>query len=246
MTARFLELGKFKDAVATVQGIAVATAIVVGGLWTLAVFGTRDLPKLERELREQANVQFEFDVTPLPTTGAGGQVVSVRVEAQNLGNRAAVLDFHEPALRVRALHNEGDCIRFGAPMKAKPLSYVANPESERFPRSRLRASGSQSYFFVVHLPRAGAYWITMSVPVAKEDSAEWPEHAGHPVTLPARSGTVMARCRQERSQALKGPGEDVDDAEGGAKIEAGKQDALPAAKAGRMRHWSGGTVYVVK
>jgi hypothetical protein len=215
-------IGRFRDAAATVQSIAVTLAIAIGGVWTLVVFGISDMPKLERELREQANIQFKLKAEKLASEGPG-RLVAVTVEATNSGNRATVLDFERPPLRVREISSDGDCVRFGDAIRAWPLKFVSDPAKPGPQRSRLRPSAQQTYHFVVQLPRPGAYWITMSVPLTETERAEWSDGD------------------DERVEARKQP----------APASAGKCDQMPAAADGPARtapptgrRWSGGTIFV--
>lgn len=92
---------RFKDVAAGIQNLAVAMAVIVGGVWTVYTFsilGTRE--KAKAELFKQAVLQIEVDARQERIAGVSSPIIGAVVKITNTGNRNTFLDFKEPPLSV--------------------------------------------------------------------------------------------------------------------------------------------------
>jgi hypothetical protein len=104
-------LEKVKNLSAIAQSVAVTTAVVIGGLWTLYVFGALgqrekaelDLKQQIQMLQPQAIIKIKMSISQPDWFGKAHRMVQVSIDIKNLGNRLEEVDVTPSAIHVQTL-----------------------------------------------------------------------------------------------------------------------------------------------
>jgi hypothetical protein len=163
---------EFKNAAAALQSIAVASAVIAGGIWTLYTFGAlQSTEQAAAQLTSSLNFSIETaQVEPLNPNNFRGLIV--RVKAENLGSRHVTLTLHNTSLKVFAVQSDQEGGLSGS-RKYMALRYV-DLEPGRPIANASQGVQPKSFRYLnyyLDIPKPGLYFVSLSVPVDAESSA---------------------------------------------------------------------------
>jgi hypothetical protein len=141
----------------------VCLAIAIGGLWAVFQFFTVLLPRTQKELFAQAQVNVKVEAREEHLVETGESYVLADVRLTNGGGRNVFLDYNKGRITVQRLQVEAN----------KP-EWVDDQEPRREWAHRVLRSGeTDELSFVVKVPRPGLYRVVFQVPLP---DAEMQEH----------------------------------------------------------------------
>jgi len=99
---------KFTKIASGIQALVVATAVIIGGVWTLYTFGSlqqvekakTELEKMHRSLLERGILAITVQPSQIKRSETSKRYILVNVVIQNSGNRTEVIDWSKSGLRV--------------------------------------------------------------------------------------------------------------------------------------------------
>ena len=181
---------KWRNILAGLQSLAVATAVIVGGAWSLYTFdvlGARDraaaeLERIQQDIDQQATVQVDIDAEQVALPAAGvsddpGRYIVARVSVKNTGNRDTVFDFSKRPLGVARVLNPGQGpvptvgprSRYGVPI-VPVLGWPGPPDGEPSAYGEVNNRGiyrgeTWHQEFLVKVSGPGVYLVTFAAEV---------------------------------------------------------------------------------
>lgn len=160
---------KFKNLASGAQSLAIAIAVVIGGVWTLYTFkalGTVNKARAEiREIEHRSNIEqpvlaIELQAKPVTTGGKNVHLVHVEAKFRNDGKRNLNLTFDEPSLTVSKLKLDTNSTEVeGEVISREPTLLNADGTLEQVRERALRPSQSRDVPFVVAVPSPGIYLV---------------------------------------------------------------------------------------
>ncbi len=178
---------RFNNLASGFQSIVLATAVLVGGLWTLVTFNLlslreqakSQLEKLNNELKAPAALDIQINGSSVAIPGQSGWYLLSTVLVKNVSNKTATLDFtqQEPFLVFP--------VSFGADgqpsfeiEKVKKFRVIGggNPDSSP-PEYTVRAGTTETFVFATAIDKPGLYLLSFSVPVPSSDREALPSKA---------------------------------------------------------------------
>jgi hypothetical protein len=162
---------KFKNITTGIHNIAIALAILVGGIWTLFTFSSLgERQKAQNELFKQAVIDITIECNQQHFEQEKDDYIQADVKIVNQGKRNTNLNFSNSALEVSKLV----FLKDGSTDKVPQIEQRLEAAS-----IVLRSGATQHYSFVVKIEEKGFYMLKFSVPL---DSVEMAEHiaAGGP------------------------------------------------------------------
>lgn len=181
---------KYKTLAETMQSLAIACGVLIGGLWTLYTFnvlGTSYKAETEAEIRqldlatrEQGVINIAVNAGQVSIANDTGRYIKIDIQVQNVGNRNLVLDFPEYALTIAKVQtNEGGQLRrewykFSPIPSLYPAKLHSNePEPNTFvkpvAKELVRAGQTIDYPCWFRVEDAGLYLVTFVGRLTGED-----------------------------------------------------------------------------
>ena len=161
-----MNLERFKDITTITQNLLIATAVVVGGAWTIFMFGVeRPDKKAEREAFSQAVLNVEVKAEQIEMDDNGGLYIFAVAKLRNEGNRMAVLDLKDkPPFVISRLVFGTNVI---ADAKLAPAIEARNVTLTT--DNALAPKSYDEYHVFVRLAEPGHYYVEFRAPLAKTE-----------------------------------------------------------------------------
>jgi hypothetical protein len=186
--ARRKTIEKYKTLAETVQSLAIACGVLIGGFWTLFTFNAlqtsykaeAEIRQLELATREQGVVNIAVNAGQVSIANDAGRYIKIGIQVQNTGNRNLMLEFPEYALTIAKVQtNEGGQLRrewykFSPipslyPAKIHSHKLESNAFVEPVEKELVRAGQTIDYPCWFRVEEAGLYLVTFVGRLTGED-----------------------------------------------------------------------------
>jgi hypothetical protein len=154
-------ISTIKDVAAAFQSIAVAGAIIIGGLWALFRFralneierARAELNQLRRSLQQQASVNVSIVVTVMPNTRSSTRCASIVVSLKNIGSQPEIINWASMSVRSAPMIGfENSSPVLGMAQTTKPVAITPLSITAVCPQI------TEEISFLVPLENAGLYF----------------------------------------------------------------------------------------
>lgn len=182
-------LETIKDVASTVQSIAIAIAVVIGGFWALYVFITLaqtekaeldvkmvslEKAKQEQELQPRAIVELKLSISQPEWFGRARPLVQIAITAKNMGNRLEMLRLPLEPVKVYALLAESN-----GELSLRLLPHL--PKLESPGRSDFYSISPTEHgafpLTLISMPSSGVYLFKACVPLERTAELETSKRA---------------------------------------------------------------------
>jgi len=178
---------KFTKIASGIQALVVATAVIIGGVWTLYTFGSlqqvekakTELEKMHRSLLERGILAITVQPSQIKRSETSKRYILVNVVIQNSGNRTEVIDWSKSGLRVTKV----DAGRGGGLAYEQALKVEYSVPGQEVLSSSILPGQTRALPFLVPLQHPGLYHVAFEATVsAIETAIHMREHSDTGVT----------------------------------------------------------------
>lgn len=176
----------FKNLTSGIRNIVIIVAVILGGAWTAYTFralGARERARFERDKAEfdlevekamqarQANFGLDVSVEAKQEQSPDniGYYIAALVKITNKGSRNKVIDFKNSPLRV---------LQAGFDEKGNSHIYDLIQQENFTPGTVLRAGATETYPYLVRVPRPGFYFINIEIELNEDELKVFKESRG--------------------------------------------------------------------
>jgi hypothetical protein len=163
----------FVKLASAIQALAVALALIIGGIWALFRFrflreldrARAELDHLRQQLRTKATITMSLHATPMPAAEGLGRTVLVQLDIKNVGNAPTTLNWSEARLKSARVVGFKDEV-----LVLRDWVTTRLTRTEEFETVTIESGDAESVAFVVPAPVVGLYHIEFSLPGAPSDA----------------------------------------------------------------------------
>ena len=170
-----MDFTAFKDLAEGIQAIAIAVAVIIGGIWAVYRFWSLrelgrariDLERLKKAMTERATINVSLSARPQISPDGKEYYIELAALVSNVGNRTEVFDWSEGGVYTAPVvgQHEGNVI-LGDWIETQPLSW--SPVIS----SALSPSETTVFAFLIPIPKPGIYHIAFYVSGTPEEREE--------------------------------------------------------------------------
>lgn len=170
-----MDLTNFKDLAEGIQSIAIAAAVVIGGIWAIYRFlslrelgrARVELERLQKSLVERATINVSLSARSQTNPNGNGYYIEVLATLSNVGNRTEVLNWSEGGVHTAPVvgQEKGNVI-LGDGIETKQVGGMS------LISSTLAPSEVTVFSFLVPVAKPGFYYVVFAVPGTPEETKE--------------------------------------------------------------------------